>query len=82
MPTILDQIMSRTLISVQERKAAANMQAVERRAAAHRPRGFQACAAQGCEGGAGDYCRAEEGIAFAWRAAFGRLPAGNDCAGI
>jgi indole-3-glycerol phosphate synthase len=32
--------MSRTLISVQDRKAAANMQALERRAAMHLPRGF------------------------------------------
>ncbi len=42
MPTVLDQIMSRTFLSVQDRKAAANMQTLERRAAAHRPRGFQA----------------------------------------
>jgi indole-3-glycerol phosphate synthase len=34
--------MSRTLISVQDRKAATNMQALERRAALHLPRGFQA----------------------------------------
>jgi indole-3-glycerol phosphate synthase len=41
MPTILDQIMSRTLITVQDRKAAANIPQLERSAAAHRPRGFQ-----------------------------------------
>ena len=41
MPTVLDQIMSRTLITMQDRKAAANMGSLERRAAAHRPRGFQ-----------------------------------------
>jgi indole-3-glycerol phosphate synthase len=40
MPTFLDQIMSRTFITVQDRKAAANMSLLERQAAAHRPRGF------------------------------------------
>ena len=34
--------MSRTLLSVLDRKASANMSALERRAAAHRPRGFAA----------------------------------------
>ena len=42
MPTYLDQIMSRTLISVQDRKAAANLPLLERRAAGHTPRGFAA----------------------------------------
>ena len=42
MPTHLDQIMSRTLLSVLDRKASANMASLERRAAAHRPRGFGA----------------------------------------
>jgi len=42
MPTILDQIMSHTLLSVLDRKAAANMPALERNAAAHLPRGFEA----------------------------------------
>ena len=41
MPTFLDQIMSRTLITMQDRKAAANIPQLERRAAAHLPRGFQ-----------------------------------------
>ena len=42
MPTFLEQIMSRTLIGVQDRKAAANMPTLERQSAAHRPRGFHA----------------------------------------
>ena len=42
MPTILDQIMSHTLITVLDRKASANVPQLERFAAAHRPRGFQA----------------------------------------
>ena len=42
MPTILDQIMSRTLLSVLDRKAAANFPQLERDAAAHLPRGFHA----------------------------------------
>ena len=42
MPTILDQIMSHTLLTVLDRKAAANIPQLERSAAAHRPRGFQA----------------------------------------
>jgi len=40
MPTILDQIMSRTLLSVLDRKAAANIPQLERAAAMHIPRGF------------------------------------------
>jgi indole-3-glycerol phosphate synthase len=40
MPTILDQIMSRTLLSVLDRKAQANMPQMERAAALHLPRGF------------------------------------------
>jgi len=40
MPTFLDQIMSRTLITVLDRKEAANIPQMERQAAAHRPRGF------------------------------------------
>jgi len=42
MPTILDQIMSRTLLSVLDRKAAANIPQLERAAALHIPRGFHA----------------------------------------
>ena len=42
MPTYLDQIMSRTLLSVYDRKAATPAAALERKAAAHRPRGFKA----------------------------------------
>jgi indole-3-glycerol phosphate synthase len=41
MPNILDQIMSRTLLTVMDRKATANLPAMERAAAAHTPRGFQ-----------------------------------------
>ena len=40
MSTYLDQIMAATLIRVQDRKAIANLQTLERRAAAHMPRGF------------------------------------------
>jgi indole-3-glycerol phosphate synthase len=40
MPTILDQIMSRTLLSVLDRKATANIPELERAAALHLPRGF------------------------------------------
>lgn len=51
MPTQLHQIMSRTLLGVLDRKAVANMPILERRAAAHMPRGFTAAlrkaAAQG-----------------------------------
>lgn len=42
MSTYLDQIMSCTLLSVLDRKAAADRPQMERRAADHRPRGFQA----------------------------------------
>jgi indole-3-glycerol phosphate synthase len=42
MPTFLDQIMSRTLITAMDRKKAANIPALERQAALHLPRGFQA----------------------------------------
>jgi indole-3-glycerol phosphate synthase len=42
MPTFLDQIMSHTLITVQDRKAAASIPQLERRAASHIPRGFKA----------------------------------------
>ena len=42
MPTYLDQIMAATFIRVQDRKAQANLQTLERRAAAHTPRGFAA----------------------------------------
>jgi indole-3-glycerol phosphate synthase len=42
MPTYLDQIMSRTLLSVYARKAATPAAELERKAAAHRPRGFKA----------------------------------------
>ena len=42
MPTHLEQMMSRTLLTVLDRKASANMASLERRAAAHRPRGFAA----------------------------------------
>jgi indole-3-glycerol phosphate synthase len=41
MPTILDQIMSRTLLTVMDRKAAADIPSMERAAAMHIPRGFQ-----------------------------------------
>ena len=51
MPTYLDQIMSRTLLSVLDRKKAVPASLLERRAAAHAPRGFTAAlrraAAQG-----------------------------------
>jgi len=40
MSTQLDRIMSRTLLTVQDRKAAADPAAMERRAAEHQPRGF------------------------------------------
>ena len=40
MPTILDQIMSRTLLTVLDRKATANIPQLERAAAMHIPRGF------------------------------------------
>ena len=42
MPTILDQIMSRTLLTVLDRKATANIPQLERAAASHTPRGFHA----------------------------------------
>jgi indole-3-glycerol phosphate synthase len=42
MPTILDQIMSRTLLGVLDRKAGANVPLLERTAALHIPRGFHA----------------------------------------
>lgn len=42
MATILDQIMSRTLLTVLDRKATANIQQLERAATAHVPRGFHA----------------------------------------
>ena len=42
MATHLDRIMARTLLRVQERKVAANLESLERRAAAHQPRGFLA----------------------------------------
>ncbi len=40
MPTKLDQILAHTLLEVTDRKASADIPALERRAAAHRPRGF------------------------------------------
>lgn len=40
MATILDQIMSRTLLTVLDRKASANIPQLERAASAHVPRGF------------------------------------------
>ena len=42
MPTQLDQILSRTLLTVLDRKEVANLPQMERRAAAHTPRGFAA----------------------------------------
>ena len=42
MATYLDRIMSQTLLRVLDRKAAADMESLERRAAAHLPRGFMA----------------------------------------
>ena len=42
MATQLDQILAHTLLEVTERKAMANLPALERAAAAHRPRGFRA----------------------------------------
>jgi indole-3-glycerol phosphate synthase len=42
MPTVLDQIMSRTLLTVMDRKQAADIPALERKAALHLPRGFHA----------------------------------------
>jgi indole-3-glycerol phosphate synthase len=40
MPTQLDQILSRTLLTVTDRKSRADVAVMERRAAAHLPRGF------------------------------------------
>ncbi len=40
MPTQLDQILAHTLLEVSRRKSVANLPHLERRAAAHRPRGF------------------------------------------
>ena len=42
MPNVLDQIMSRTLITALDRKKAADIPALERKAALHLPRGFHA----------------------------------------
>jgi indole-3-glycerol phosphate synthase len=42
MSTYLDRIMSQTSLSLLERRAAADISQLEQRAAAHRPRGFQA----------------------------------------
>ncbi len=42
MPTQLDQILAHTLLEVSQRKSRANLPELERRAAAHRPRGFAA----------------------------------------
>ena len=42
MPSQLDRILAHTLIEVERRKAAADLPEMERRAAAHRPRGFAA----------------------------------------
>jgi len=42
MATQLDQILARTALDVAERKAAADLPALERRASAHQPRGFAA----------------------------------------
>jgi indole-3-glycerol phosphate synthase len=42
MPTQLEQILAHTLLEVMERRAGADVAALERRAAAHRPRGFEA----------------------------------------
>jgi indole-3-glycerol phosphate synthase len=42
MPTQLEQILAHTLLEVMERRAVADIPALERRAAAHRPRGFEA----------------------------------------
>jgi indole-3-glycerol phosphate synthase len=42
MPTQLDKILAHTLLEVKARKAAANYGALERKAAAHTPRGFTA----------------------------------------
>src|ERR1700734_2234692 len=42
MPTQLEQILAHTLLEVMERRAVADVPALERRAAAHRPRGFEA----------------------------------------
>jgi len=42
MPTKLEEILAHTLLEVLDRKAAADIPALERRAAAHQPRGFAA----------------------------------------
>src|SRR5215469_11549975 len=42
MPTQLDQILAHTLLQVKARKAAADIAALERKAALHTPRGFTA----------------------------------------
>ena len=41
MPTQLEQILAHTLLEVMERRASADVPGLERRAAAHRPRGFE-----------------------------------------
>ncbi len=46
MTTQLEQILAHTLLEVTERKAAANMPALEQAAAAYRPRGFRAALAR------------------------------------
>ncbi len=51
MPTHLDQIMSRTLLTVLERKKIASIPEMERAAAAHRPRGFGAALRTAAEAG-------------------------------
>jgi indole-3-glycerol phosphate synthase len=42
MPTQLEQILAHTLLEVMDRRAVADVPGLERRAAAHRPRGFEA----------------------------------------
>ena len=51
MPTYLDRIMSRTLLSMLNRKAAVPAALLERRAAAHTPRGFAAALRRAAAGG-------------------------------
>jgi indole-3-glycerol phosphate synthase len=53
MPTQLEQILAHTLLEVTQRRAAANLPALERRAAEHRPRGFEAALRQAGAGSAG-----------------------------
>src|ERR1700722_14475299 len=51
MPTQLEQILAHTLLEVTQRRAAANVPLLERRAAAHQPRGFEAALRKAADSG-------------------------------